>query len=599
MKTPSTWPPWDFDLAGSDERNDGSAYARESGEAAPLASNRLDCIVVTGADALAGLTRPELILDRQTLEGHAAIPTALLPPTLAPHSATALRDRASWFVAKRIAKQHAKKLAMPIDRLATALLFPVMCEICTVLPLRHLARRLASLADGDPVVVPLTKLRGRYLRYWSQSDIEPFLLVNEINRQGGRAVLALTEPRSAWMARRTGRFTFRLAPHGYWKTRSQPLKEWMKPMRWWSPPAAKALAVLAGVRDPASLLQAAEDPLIVASSMANRKLGYDVQLARNAAPAPPVLLRFERKDTSHRTSPDQWFSCRLPHAKLSDWLPDTVGARLAAMSAAADALASDGIEQAHVCDHLFAESALVAGAVAKSSGRTTLWPHSTNPVHRAVWAEVQPARVIAVTESAADEWRAKLPHAVVSVRSNGVLPAPALPPRFVEGAPLTVVVIAGSHSLLRMPLVDIDRHRQLYRDLFAGLHRLGSAVRVEVKAKRPWESGPWLMSHAPPCLVISEAREPPAMMTRPNMIFLTVSLASSALLEGIGRGVPAMVVREGPVEDYVAIDPAVVPAVPPDVILSEIEACCSGEKYEALRKLQADWFRAETHFGEL
>jgi len=59
MKTPSTWPPWDFDLAGSDERNDGSAYARESGEAAPLASNRLDCIVVTGADALAGLTRPE------------------------------------------------------------------------------------------------------------------------------------------------------------------------------------------------------------------------------------------------------------------------------------------------------------------------------------------------------------------------------------------------------------------------------------------------------------------------------------------------------------------------------------------------------------
>ena len=80
------------------------------------------------------------------------------------------------------------------------------------------------------------------------------------------------------------------------------------------------------------------------------------------------------------------------------------------------------------------------------------------------------------------------------------------------------------------------------------------------------------------------------------MIFLNVSFASSALLEGLGRGIPGMVAREITVEDYVTVDPAAIPVADVATIVSRIAECRDPAVFGALVERQLSWYATETRF---
>ena len=62
-----------------------------------------------------------------------------------------------------------------------------------------------------------------------------------------------------------------------------------------------------------------------------------------------------------------------------------------------------------------------------------------------------------------------------------------------------------------------------------------------------------------PDIEFEEISTHPSEIDEPNMIYLTISFGSTALLEGLGRGIPCMIVRDFPVEDYTGIDSTSVP----------------------------------------
>jgi hypothetical protein len=71
------------------------------------------------------------------------------------------------------------------------------------------------------------------------------------------------------------------------------------------------------------------------------------------------------------------------------------------------------------------------------------------------------------------------------------------------------------------------------------------------------------------------------------------------LLEGLSRGIPCMIVREVPVEDYTDIDPAFAPIGNVEEIVAQIERCKDPVEYDALTQRELIWYAQETDFGPL
>jgi len=82
------------------------------------------------------------------------------------------------------------------------------------------------------------------------------------------------------------------------------------------------------------------------------------------------------------------------------------------------------------------------------------------------------------------------------------------------------------------------------------------------------------------------------------MVFVSVSFASSALLEGISRGVPCIVVRECNVEDYVPFDHHVVPVRDVAGALELIDDFTDRGHLLNLREKQSRWLEGVTVFPD-
>jgi hypothetical protein len=164
------------------------------------------------------------------------------------------------------------------------------------------------------------------------------------------------------------------------------------------------------------------------------------------------------------------------------------------------------------------------------------------------------------------------------------------------GQPVTVVVIAGSHSLNRLPVIDYDGHAESYRRLFRGLAAEAPGIRFVCKAKPPWESIEWLQSLAGSDPILNEISDAPTRIDQPNLIYVSVSFGSTALLEGLSRGIPCTIVREIPVEDYTAIGPDVFPVGSVEMILARLRECRDFSAFRSMAEAQLAWYAHETHF---
>jgi tetratricopeptide (TPR) repeat protein len=538
-------------------------------------------------------------LSRQTITRRLGIISERLG---AIHTSRGMRSlkRAAWLLAKQYADAYQRSPHLPANVLAQAVQFHFMTELATLLPIRHIARRLAYENVGTPIFVELPSRDIRCLKYWTDNEMEPLFLYVELRRCGANAILVLPEDEEHAAIADSKGFALRFALDLSWeRTASLPLTSGAK---------GRAAIIPAGIRGLDRVIASSNDSHLFPSAHVINPRPYsarhqvatitftdtiyppdlqDNQL-RVAFKSGPSLICGEKQDA-------QVYVAKDLDLNLFSNLDRLWGETLAQMAnAAVDQVDKHAIEEAHVCDHHFLESTLMEHAVVRAGGKITVWPHSTNPVDYKSRCPRDTSRIVCITKSSQQIWKAHLPDVPVEIRSDLMLPAPSVPRQYDPHKPLTVVVIGGGSLMGRLPALSLGRHRESYRQLFLGLQTLGSAVNIVFKPKGVWlETVAWLHRVLNGQVPFQVASTHPLHIDFPNMVFVTVSFGSSALLEGMSRGIPALIVRNFPVADYTTIDTQIVPAKTTGEIIDELRTLASPERWQQMVKAQMEYYRSE------
>jgi hypothetical protein len=529
------------------------------------------------------LTRAELILDRETLARHyAAVPNLLgaIEPRWGSRFSLSMAKR----LVRRLARQAAGRLELDQSLLEKAWFFSVWTEVCSLIPARRLARHLARLAQGELILIPVSSTNFGCLSYWAENDLEPFYLNAAMRRLGAKSLLWLTDPAAATDEPSTQTLTLQFRLHEMLWPRAAPA----------APAGLRGAALaLAGIRGYERLLSQHPRGLKLGSVFA--RTTPDVTLLVDDAPPPKIVLTCRAHRIGPTKEPIFIYSPRNAGLRLDDQFVGLMAATTKDAAQRAFDLANQfELNEAYVCDHLFFESALIAQAVRARGGKVFLWPHSSNAGHPLMYEKGDVAAVRCTTNSSARVWSARLPGTPCAVQSDLILQPCSAPRPSTPGAPLTVVIFASVHVLRRMPFVDRRGHEDSYRRLLKALTDLAPQVRTLFKPR--WESTEWLRGVVGPSAAFEETTRTPLELDEPNMIFVTVSYGSTALLEGLGRGIPCMIVREAPVEDYTAIDPAFAPIGKVAEIVAQIERCKDPAEFDALTRRELVWYARETCF---
>lgn len=493
-------------------------------------------------------------------------------------------------VSRRLGKRFASRLDLPWDLLADAWFFPIWSELCTLIPARHLARYLAKLTAGKSVILPLHSVNIPYLSYWENNKLFPLYIAIELQRLKIPVAFVCDDEKQARLARKTGAIALQFEPHEVWKL--NPACETSEGPR----QNHAQFIVTAGMRGIDRIMLQLTTPLSI--QCGSGALAFNATLFDQRTPARgfEIILRGVKSASRKSTV---YLSAFLPDVSLAEWLVISIGERTkTAAKRASELVASYQSVEAHVCDHLFFESSVIAHAVHARGGRVIVWPHSSNAVHVTARQGALPDLVYCLTRSASMTWKSNFPAMRCKVTSDLMLEPSAGTRELSPSEPVTVVVIAGGHTLGKLPTLHQQQHADSYRRFFEGLRCL-SGIRVVVKPKPNWESSAWLRSLAGLSDLFEETMESPTCIQRPNLVYVSVSFGSTALLEGLGRGIPCMIVRDFLVEDYYALDPQYFPIGEVQFILSELRRCRDDRNYiQELAKRQLDWYGTETEFQQ-
>lgn len=507
-----------------------------------------------------------------------------------------------WRMARKYATQFARPPELPSETLQLAIYFHMVTELGALIPVRHLARRLHEGLGSEPVFIDLRSTRLTCLRYWGTNDLEPLFLAHELRRRGANAFLCVAraepfeEPPSPDLV---------FSLEGSWERLARaPLLGRTHAGRAIVPSGIRGIDKVVQ-EQPATAYSASH--VIQTRPYSSRNQRVAIEYARSLYPFAfraatlriPLQPEAPLKARTRAGAPAfaQLYSTGFSDLNLFYGLQRLIGDALETMSRAAehdvDALE---IREAHICDHIFLESALVSTAVKRRGGRVVLWPHSTNPVDVQRHGD-EVSRIIALTETSRQRWQAAYPKVQVELRSELMLPAPsraAVDP----SSPVHVIVLGGGSMMARMPVLPLRQHRDSYRRLFLALSGI-EGLKLLFKPKGEFlESPNWLYGILRDSVRYELAFDHPLDLDYPNMVMISVSYGSSALLEAAGRGIPGFVVRDFPVEDYSTLDPTVFPAAPAEEIAKMVGDCCDPKRRAEWAAKQLEYYRAETGFTD-
>ena len=176
----------------------------------------------------------------------------------------------------------------------------------------------------------------------------------------------------------------------------------------------------------------------------------------------------------------------------------------------------------------------------------------------------------------------------VNLRPELMLQRPEFFQKIDSNSKLNVVIIAGAHSLNQTPLFSLKHHELAIKRLIQGLSERKSQVNLFIRPKGHWETLSWFQRFATDTLVAVD--KPPNELDLPNMIFVCISQSSSALLEGVARGVPGLTVKEINTADYVKLDQNYFPSTDVNSALSLIDSFANLNNLENLWHSQRIWF---------
>ncbi len=470
----------------------------------------------------------------------------------------------------RYGEAYAVEPHLPASTLADAMYLTIYHEASQLAPMLRLAEDIAAAESSSPVVIEIEDLDFRYLTGSSDQFYLLYLYFALIER-GVNAFLCLFEHGS--VPEETATLSF--VP-GWRLAVKQTVLAPTEPRRGRGPHGRVAL-VPAGIRAFPALAALFPGATVYESGSVVGEYAYDRRHPRTQTvtataalhPSDPTLPSFEYPLTrttrlagrGTATSDDHALDGVLEESPpvggtWPQWLHRATSEFVEHLARQATAdVARRRIAEAHVADYLLPEGVVVGDAVRRAGGRVILHPHSSNPVHIEVRGADAFDEVEAVTHAGARAWREQFPDKVVRHTPASVVNI-ARPRTFAVGQPLSVVLFGGMAVMGRTPWIDLDRHAESYTSLFDGLADLQSRHDIDVYFKprgRTGETEEWLLHTVGRRAQWRPTYTHARRLDLPNQVFVSVSVGTTALLEGLVAGTPGMIVRDFPVRDYTTL----------------------------------------------
>ena len=504
-------------------------------------------------------------------------------------SSTDLLSPKAWSEAQKFSTDRASVVGVNTKALARAVFHYFKQELTQKIPVDRIADEIAATVGNEPVYLDLGALKIPYMVSYPTARMQTLYFYAALRKRGCNAYLVRFPRRPA----AEGRARFRRA-----QAQPTPMPTILlvpQPAQLKPPSRAlkvaegnpAAVVVPAGIRSVKQVISRVDGALVVNSGSAVKGYAYDRTSAQNwdydvnlsfHSNEKGLLPSFKLSTTLKRAWRDEGAkisgSVAMPfdgerveaflsmgYWKTDDWHEWLERAIIPYfrdfVKRTRKTLQEHAIMDAHIGDYLYAEPALVAQKVKDRGGRVHVWPHSTNPVHIDFHDPAHLTTVNAVTKSGADTWKKALPNVNVVHDSRLMLtPSTELVPH-VPGEPTSIVLIGGRPVMRNLPILDIAAHEDLYRRMFQRMAPLVDAGMLKVYFKprgRTGEHEGWLERLVGRAADWERVLDHPLRMNVVNPVFVSLSVGSSALLEGTMRGIPGFIVREHFARDYLATE---------------------------------------------
>lgn len=470
-------------------------------------------------------------------------------------------ERASELISKKIAKTQFQLAGIDEKIIAQALWFLVWTELCNIIPIRSAIKNASKSLHGRIILIPIHSEQLCALELWVENpDLLPLLLYSELAKMGYEVLLVMP-PENEF-----SKIEVKINPNivgSYIFIKNNSLF------------CPKSTRGTKKVLESVFLGSNKEHPL-------NR---YTLSLSDHNMQSISLTLREAMLELDHIKVAVKQTTETL--SQLNEMLGrELLNVMRLVRDSANNLINQHSIKEANICDHLFLDTAIVAGCVRSRSGKVHLWPHSSSmslyPHHKLV-----PAKITRIYKDKETK-HPKLRSTKFNIRSDLMLSKPSKIFKFEEGEKQNIVIISGAAKINQMPMFDIDAHEQTVINLLNGLKLREEYVNIFVRPKGHWTSISWFQQFCNTNL--HEAPKSPADIDLPNMTFLCISQSSTALLEGVGRGIPGLFINEIDAYDPVKLDKIYFPALHTEKALQIIDSFNDPEKYKEYWHNQSGWF---------
>ena len=479
-----------------------------------------------------------------------------------------LAERASEAISIQFGKKQSANYRMDITTITQAVWFLYWTELCNIIPIRSALKNSKNLLKKKIVLVPTHSDEINIFQGWkAYSDVVPLITYLQLKKLGIDAYLVMPPERP------TSEISIKIDSS---IINTQILSK------------GRTLFCTRGIRGTRQAVKHAFADFASPHAIKNLRLSME------NFPKQKTVIKL--RPTSQRKGQLEFISYNstFPCSYYDELIKCDLLKKIELVYKTIHQLAEkQSINEAHICDHLFVDTAVIAGCIRSRGGKVILWPHSSSmPLTNHYKAP--PYKITRILKDCEAD-SLFFSSTKFSVRSELMLTAPKHIHSVVRGEKQNIILIAGVSKINQMPVINVFQHESTIRAFIAGLADRENILNVFIRSKEQWADLKYFESLSNRSL--KEAPGTPSEIDLPNMTFVCIGHCSSALIEGVGRGIPSLVISETPVRDYLNLDQKFFPRLRVEKALKIIDAFQDQNYYENYWEKQSMWFEKYCSFN--
>ena len=433
---------------------------------------------------------------------------------------------------RRLAAERTSYDRAAARRLARAWQLTAVTELCWILPARELARTLISKSQGRMLVLPFPGYEHVYFNEWATSRADLLYLYFYLYRLNVNVCFA--PPNKEIAEKQNLKLTLKPSPHWNSNFRIYLYKDQgLHPaaIRGLKRIRSKIRSTLGWVSWLKTYFHFNKKPRV---RMTNELPEFQLPLVQNSA----GFLSISHVDPS-KYRRYLYLSLRKQTHRNYRLMRKFVR--------------HQGLTLAHVCDQPSFDSGIFGASVESLNGALILWPHSTNPCAIDSYDSARLKAIHTLMLRSANSWKQKYSSVQVSINPDLMLPAIGKNIPYNPQKPINLLFIGVGAHMHRYPIVSFQPQRETFAQSIKSLKESGVAYRCFYKPKPGYETPEIFETFAPPDFSYENLDKPLEQINFANTIFLTLSVGSSALIEGCAWGVPVLILKNINMSDHAPV----------------------------------------------